>query len=327
MNPLLMLSILISFLVTLFALPFWIRKAKELGLVWENMNKYGHPKNLIGSGGLMVVLGFLIGVLGYVAVNTFSFGATENLLKIFVVLLSILLVAGIALIDDLFGWKRGGLSKRSRIIITLICAIPLMAINAGESELLGIQLGILYPLFLIPIGVVGATTTYNFLAGFNGLEASQGIIILSALAFVTYQTGNSWLSVITLCMVASLIAFYIFNKFPAKVLPGDVLTYPVGAMIAIIAILGNIEKIAIFFFIPYIIEVGLKSRGKFEKSSFARPNEDGSLELKYSKIYGMTHLSLFILKKFKKKVYEKDVVYLINAFQLLVIVIGLLLFL
>jgi len=60
---------------------------------------------------------------------------------------------------------------------------------------------------------------------------------------------------------------------------------------------------------------------------FANPNPDKSLELKYSKIYGLTHLSIYILKKFKKKVYEKEVVYLINLFQILIMSIGYLLLL
>ena len=63
-------------------------------------------------------------------------------------------------------------------------------------------------------------------------------------------------------MVGALIGFYIYNKFPAKVFPGDILTYSVGALIAGMAILGNFEKIAVFVFIPYIIETILKSRGK-----------------------------------------------------------------
>ncbi len=125
-------------------------------------------------------------------------------------------------------------------------------------------------------------------------------------------------------MVGSLFAFYLFNKHPAKVFPGDILTYSVGALIAIIAILGNIEKIAIFFFIPYIIEVILKSRGKLKKHSFGKLNIDGSLELPYKKIYGLEHLSILILKKIKpsKKVYEKEVVYLIHFFQIIVIILG-----
>ncbi|MDZ4226763.1 MAG: hypothetical protein U1B79_01490, partial [Candidatus Pacearchaeota archaeon] len=68
---LLLLSLAISFFLTFFTLPFWIRKAKGVGLVWEDMNKPGHPKNVAGSGGIVVVLAFVVGVLYYVAVRTF----------------------------------------------------------------------------------------------------------------------------------------------------------------------------------------------------------------------------------------------------------------
>jgi UDP-N-acetylglucosamine--dolichyl-phosphate N-acetylglucosaminephosphotransferase len=152
--------------------------------------------------------------------------------------------------------------------------------------------------------------------------------MLSALAIATYVTGNSWLSVVALCIVASLIAFYIFNVNPAKIFPGDVLTYTIGASIAVIAILGDSEKIALFFFIPYFIEMVLKLRGKLKKQSFGKPNRDGTLEMPYDKIYGLEHLAIFLLKKIKpsKKVYENDVVYLINGFQLVVIILGFVIF-
>ena len=130
-------------------------------------------------------------------------------------------------------------------------------------------------------------------------------------------------------MVSSLLAFYFFNKNPSKIFPGDIMTYSVGALIASITIIGNIEKIAVFFFIPYIIEVILKLRGKLKKHSFAKVKEDGSLDEPYEKIYGVEHLAIRILKKIKSsgKVYENEVVYIINGFQALVIVIGILLFL
>jgi UDP-N-acetylglucosamine--dolichyl-phosphate N-acetylglucosaminephosphotransferase len=330
MEILLVLIILMSFLSTLLIMPIWIKKAKQIGLIWEDMNKLPLEKNVAGSGGIIVILGAMLGIFLYIALQTFYFGSMDGvLINIFAVICSMLLVGGIGFIDDLFGWKRGGLSIRSRIILVLFSAVPLMIINAGESTIFGISFGIIYPLVIIPLGILGATTTYNFLAGFNGLESSQGIIILSALAFVTYITGNSWLSVIALCMVASLLAFYIFNKNPAKVFPGDVLTYAVGILIAITAIMGNIEKITLFFFIPYILEMILKSRGKLKKHSFGIPNTDGSLEMPYDKIYGLEHLAIKILQKIKpsKKAYESEVVWLINGFQILIILIGMLFFL
>ena len=123
-------------------------------------------------------------------------------------------------------------------------------------------------------------------------------------------------------------AFYIYNKNPSEIFPGDILTYSIGSVIACVAILGNIEKIAIFFFVPYIIETILKSRGKLKKESFAKTNKDETLEMPYEKIYSLTHLALFILKKVKPsgKVYEREVVRLVNGFQIAIIILGFALF-
>ncbi len=330
MEPILLITVFVSFFCTFLAMPYWIRKARQIGLVWEDMNKLHHPKNIAGSGGLIVVFGFLLGVLLYIAIRTFYFHDGSEITGYLFAILSVLLISSIVgIVDDLFGWQKGGLSIKTRLILMFFAAIPLMVINAGESSVLGVELGLLFPLIVIPLGIVGATTTFNFLAGYNGLEAGQGIIILSALTFVTYITGNSWLSVVALCMVVALIAFFIFNKYPAKVFPGDIMTYAIGALIACIAILGNIEKIALFFFIPYILETLLKLRGNLRKHSFAKVKEDGSLDMPYNKIYGLEHLAISFLKKIKsnKQVSEKEVVALIHSFQLMIIALGFLLFL
>ncbi len=327
MEPLMLLSIIASFLITFIALPIWIKKAKQEGLFGKDINK-PHKPVVAEGGGFVVLGGAAIGILLYIAFNTFRFGKTDTLISIFA-LLSVLFISSIVgIVDDFLGWKKG-LNKWVRILLVLFAAVPLMAINAGTSTISGINLGLLYPLIIIPLGVVGATVTFNFLAGYNGLEASQGIILLSALAIVTFLVGSSWLSVLALCMVAALLGFLVFNMYPAKIFPGDVMTYAVGAMIASIAILGNIEKIALFFFIPYILETILKARGKLKKESFAKVNEDGSLEMPYEKVYGLEHLAIKVLKKIKPsgKAYEKEVVWVINIFQIIIIALGFWIFL
>jgi len=331
MEVLLFLSILLSFLVAVLVLPKWIKKSKITGLLWEDMNKFGHPRNVASSGGVVVVLAFVLGVLFYVAIRTFVMNGDGVTLEIFALLGVILILAIVGLTDDILGWKHGGLSVRFRIFLALMASIPLVVINAGHHVInipfLGpISIGLFYSLILIPLGIAGAATTYNFLAGFNGLEAGLGIIILSFLSFVAYATGSTWLAIVGLCMVAALIGFYIYNKFPAKVFPGDSLTYAVGALIAGMAILGNFERIALFVVILYFIEIGLKSRGKLKKYSFGIPDKEGNLKLPFRKIYGLTHLSIFILGKFKKKVQEKDVVYLIFIGQILICLLVLLIF-
>jgi len=329
MELLLIIPLLVAFFVTFLILPAWIKRAKKFGLVGSDMNKY-KKTSVAEAGGIAVITGFVLSVLLYIAIKTFYIKSNENVIEIFALLVSILMLAFIGLMDGLLGWKIG-LRKRFRIILCLFAAVPLMVINAGYSAVLlpivgHINLGLIYPLILVPIAIVGTSTTFNFLAGFNGLESSQGILILSGLSMVAYFTGYPWLTLVGFCMVLSLMAFWIFNKVPAKAFPGDVLTYPVGGMIAIIAILGNMEKIAIFFFIPYIIEVILKLKGRLVKQSFGKPNKDDSLEMPYNKIYGLEHFSIWFLKKFNDKVYERNVVVFINIIQIAIILLGFLIF-
>ncbi|MBS3124564.1 hypothetical protein J4437_08115 [Candidatus Woesearchaeota archaeon] len=51
---LLSVSILISFLLTIMFLPKWIRKCRQIDMLWEDMNKYGYPKNIAASGGIIL---------------------------------------------------------------------------------------------------------------------------------------------------------------------------------------------------------------------------------------------------------------------------------
>src|SRR3989344_3157394 len=200
MESLLVIPFVISFLVVLFSTNFWIRKAHQIGLIWDDVHKKNRNK-VPGSGGIVVVLGFLAGVLSYIAINTFYFDSTQNLIQILALLASVLMVSGVGFIDDLLGWQHGGLSVRSRLVLVTFTAVPLMVINAGTSTIMGINVGLIYPLILIPLGIVGASTTFNMLAGYNGLESSQGILILTALSGVTYFTGARWLSLISLLLV------------------------------------------------------------------------------------------------------------------------------
>lgn len=325
----LLLPFTVSFLITLFLLPKWIIRAREEGLIGKDMNK-NYELEVVESGGITVVLGFLIGILLYIALKTFYFKTSANLIEAFALITTVLIIAGIGLTDTILGWKRG-LSKRLRIMLVIFSAVPLMVINAGENivslPFIGmVDFGMIYLFIIIPIGIAGAATTFNFLAGLNGLEAGQGIILLSALTIVSYFTGNSWLSVILLCMIASLLAFLLYNFYPAKVFPGDVMTYSVGGLIAIVAILGNFERIAVFFFIPYILELVLKSRGKLIKQSFGKPTKSGELDLPYDKLYSLTHVSMLALKKMNIRSTERNSTLLIWAFQVAIIIIGFILF-
>jgi len=312
-------SIFLSFCITFLILPYWIRRAHNANLIGPDVHKKEKTKTA-ELGGLCVIAGFMVSILFFIATKIFIAEQKENLLYIFATLTAILIATIIGFVDDILGWKIG-LRARYKVVLTFFIALPIVVINVGQNSMnfpfLGIiGLGILYPLVVVPIAIVGASNGFNMIAGYNGLEAGMGAILLLTLSILTYITGNTYLSLLGACMTAALLAFYFYNKYPARIFPGDTLTYPVGALIAIIAILGNIEKYALILFIPYFLELLLKARGKLVKESFAKVKEDGTLENQYEKWYGLEHVVIALIKRIKGNVTEKEVVYALFGFQL-----------
>ncbi len=304
------LCVLVSFLATWVVARKWIRKAPEIGLLGFDMNKPGMPK-VAEMGGICVVFGFVLGILIYIGLMTFYLHM-QDYVAILAVLATILSMCIIGMMDDLLGWKKG-LRQWQKPIFTLFAAMPMMVINAGHSTMnlpiIGVvDWGIMYPLLIVPIGIVGASNAYNMVAGYNGLEAGMGVIILSTLGYFAFINAKQSAMMLAICMVCALMAFLYFNWYPAKVFPGDTMTYSVGALAACVAILGDMEKIAVVLFLPYAFDFIIQATGGFRKEAFAKVNEDASLEKPYKGLYHLTHLAIVVLMQLKSKVYERDVV-------------------
>lgn len=317
-------TLLISFFVCLIITPYWIKRAREHGLTGKDMHKKeGKAAEL---GGLPVICGFLAGLLVYVAIDVFVLkGSGWHIQFIFAAISAVLIATIVGLVDDILGWKIG-IRQYQKVLLTISIVFPIMVVNAGHSEMMipffgEINFGLIYPLLIVPIAIIGATNGFNMIGGYNGLEAGMGAIILATLGFLAWRAGPSWVAVIAFCMVAALLAFLVYNRYPSMVFPGDTLTYAVGALIAIVAIYGNIEKFALIIFIPYYIEFILKARGKMQKESFGKLLNDGSLEKPYKKYYGLEHIIIDLIKKIKKKAYEWEVVASLVFIQLIVSVI------
>ena len=316
-----MLIPILSFAIVLFIMPYWIKRAKMEGLAGKDVHKM--EKTVVAEGGGIVVLfAFTVGVLVYVGSQTITGTAKINTTLLFALLNTVFIATFAGFIDDILGWKRG-LNYSIRILMIGFAAVPLMVIEAGQSIIFDVSIGIWYPLIVIPIAVVGATTTFNFIAGYNGLEAGMGIITLTGMGYACFHYQKIWLMMVCFIMVAALLGFLWFNKYPAKVFPGDSLTYAVGALCACIAIMANIEKLAITFFALYGVETVLKLRGKLKKESFANIEANGYLSLPYSSIYGLEHL---VIKMIGQRATEKKVVFLLWVGQILIVMFGLYLF-
>ncbi len=320
MDYLLLTCFALSFIVTYLLTPYWIRAAYKVKLTGRDMNKYDKPE-AAEIGGLPVNAGFFAGVLAYIALRTFYLGQDAKLIPILAVMSTALIIVVVGMLDDILGWKIG-LKKWQKPLFTSIAALPIMVVNAGESTMVlplfgAVDLGILYPLVIIPLGITGAANGFNMLAGYNGLESGMGIIILSVLGFVAWQSGSGWVTMLALSMAFALLAFLKYNWYPAKIFPGDTLTYSVGALIASVAILANAEKIALILFSLYFVEFILKARTGFEEECYGAPNKDGTLEPP-AETASLTHIILKL-----KISSEQDVVLAILGLQSLLTIVAL----
>lgn len=323
------LHFIVAFLLCFGLTKWWIKVAKKNELEGRDMNKYNKPL-VAESGGIAVVVSIVLTTMLYVFFKTFVLKTEIHVIETLSLIITLLLASFIGFIDDILGWKKG-IKGWIKILMTVPIAIPLMVINAGQHMMSvpfigNVDFGLFYPLLIVLFAVVGATNGVNLLAGYNGLEASLGAIIFVALGIISLLTGQLWLALIAGIIILALLAFFIFNKFPAKIFPGDSLTYSIGALIACFAILGNMERLALLMFIPFIIEGILKARSKFKAENFGKVNKDNSLEPPYKKTYSLTHVTLKLLKKIKpsKKVYEQDVVWFLAIIEIILAVLAIL---
>lgn len=313
-----MISIIISATVTFFITPYFIRFLRDAGIVGFDLQKKNRPK-VTTSGGICVAFGVLAGLLSYIGLQTFIYGLDVWLFPLLAVTSSVLIVMFVGFLDDLNvklyteNTKEGrdiriGLPQWLKPLLTLPAAIPLMAISAGTTSMIvpffgKVDFGIIYPLLLIPLGVIGASNAVNMLAGFNGLETGMGSVYFLGLGIFALLNGRNTGAVIFLITFAALVGFIRYNWYPARILPGDSLTYLLGALVASGVIIGNMEKAGIIIMLPFIIEFILKLRVKFKASCLGKLREDGKLDPLYGKkIYSWTHLIMNLRPMTEKQV-------------------------
>ncbi len=298
--------IAVAFLATLFSIPYFLRFFNGIGIIGTDQQKVGKPV-VASAGGMPVVFGFFLSSMIFIALNTFFF---QNALKVdffLAAVLSIFVISLIGFFDDMNVKKsvsknasdstdyRVGLPQWSKPLLVLPAAVPLMALSVGVSTLAlpligNVDFGIFYSLLLVPIAIVCVSNATNMLAGLNGLEAGLMVVAGSTLGAFLISVGEFEAAAIALIGVASLLAFLFFNWAPARMLPGDSLTYFAGAVFASAVVIGNVEKFGMIIFAPWIAEAFLKLRGRFNVRSYGDLQPDGTVKAPYSKIYSLTHV-------------------------------------
>ncbi|MCL4365235.1 MAG: hypothetical protein M1569_01030 [Candidatus Marsarchaeota archaeon] len=324
----------ISLIVTLITTKFLMSYFYDAGVIAEDRNKKKTVR-IPSSGGLAVALGIIVGMLSYTFGARFIFTSALSVSRLLAVALSIILIAFVGFLDDINVKAtrvqstdrkdiRKGLKQWQKPILTLLGALPLMAINAGVHQIsvpfLGtVTLGYIYPLIVIPLAVVFVSNSVNLLGGFDGLQ--PGMTLMASLGMLVYSLfyGNYMGFLLSALLFVSILMFTPFNTYPARIMPGDSFTYTAGGAMVAIMVMGNAEIFGIIIFIPWIIEFFLHLRKRFNVTDLGIRRKDGTFRAPYGgRIYSLTHAVMNM-----RRLREYEVTAYLVAFEAFFVILGL----
>ena len=279
----------------------YMRKKKHTGIDVHKLKKI----EVAESGGLGIIAGITTGtVLGIILFPSLG-------LPLLSFVLSILIGGIIGYIDDM-----KPLSAKIKPILIAGAGLPIILLQTYVPYLqlpfVGhARLFIVYPL-LVLLGFSVASNAVNMLDIYNGSMPVTTSIVIGTLLIVSIISQNVIGIVLTLITLGTLLGYYKYNKYPAKVFSGDTGSLAVGSAITAIAVLARLEIIAVIAMIPFIINSyeiiasvgGLKERREM-KNRPIRLRPDGKLEVTEHKKAPVTLARLVLVKE---PLYEYEVV-------------------
>ena len=240
--------------------PYLAGRLRRTGITGRDIHKPEQPE-VAEMGGLAILIGVTVPLL-----LTQNPGISE-------VLVVFLLFGLVGIIDDLTN-----LRQLHKVLLSLLVAAPVAFFGVPSwVDILGyrLNLGVLYPLIAV-LFVVGSANLVNLLAGFNGLEIGTSAIALGFLAAVTDGPAR----LVALTGLGASLGFLWWNKYPARIFPGDTGTLSMGALIGLVGIIGKVEVYAAILLIPHFIDFVIKAlRVRFgvRKHGRTRVLSDGTL--------------------------------------------------
>ncbi|XP_073825393.1 alg7 dolichyl-phosphate N-acetylglucosaminephosphotransferase [Musca autumnalis] len=193
----------------------------------------------------------------------------EEFVELIVALLSICCMILLGFADDVLD-----LRWRHKLLLPTIATLPLLMVyyvNYNSTTIImpnfvrgifgySVDIGILYYIYMGMLAVF-CTNAINILAGINGLEVGQSLIISASILIFNaielclgHQVDCHKFSVyLMLPFLAVSLALWKYNKYPSQVFVGDTFCYFAGMTFAVVGILGHFSKTLILFFLPQII--------------------------------------------------------------------------
>lgn len=258
---------IISLIATIILTPLIGKFNKEHGLFGIDLHKIERFE-IPEAGGIAILL-------GTIPIFILYFLITYDL-TILMFILPVTIIGVVGFIDDVYN-----IPQSIKTLACLLGGLPLLFFVKNSSLnfiLFKVDIKNLFYL-AIPIGITAASNLTNILAGFNGEEVGLGFISSLSLSICIFLMGDIKTSIYLLTFTMAFLAFLMYNKYPAKIFPGDTGTLIVGAVIASFSIIKKIEIIGVILLLPQILEFLFKSIRRFGNKKYGptRVDKEGIL--------------------------------------------------
>jgi len=285
---------IISFIFTLVLTPIIGKFNKNHGVFGVDLHKIQRFE-IPEAGGISLISGTIpIFILYYLLAHDAS---------VLMFIFPVTIIGVVGLVDDLYN-----IPQSLKTVACLLGGVPLLFFLNGTTLdliLFKINIGLLYYI-IIPIGITAASNLTNLLAGFNGEEIGLGVISTLSLSICIFLLGDLKTSIYLLTFTLSFLAFLVYNKYPAKIFPGDTGTLIVGAIIASFSIIKHIEILGVILLIPQIMEFLFKSVRRFGGKKYGPTKIDSQ-----GILHPQNYLSVANLLTSHFKLTEKNLVLII----------------
>jgi UDP-N-acetylglucosamine--dolichyl-phosphate N-acetylglucosaminephosphotransferase len=235
----------VTFVVTFAVTPIVAKAMKQRGITGKDVHKLSKTE-VPEMCGLAVIIGLVIGTVAYVVV-------WPGVIREAAAFVGTVLIAGaIGIIDDLHP-----LGARSKPALTALACIPILVLGTyvpyAEIPLVGlVRFTIVYPI-LIPVAIAVTSNSINMMDVMNGAMPGTVAIISLTIVGLLLWSGDTRTATLASILLAAMLAYYYFNRFPAKVFGGDTGSLSVGAALGALAIFGRIEAVTVVALIPQIM--------------------------------------------------------------------------
>ena len=256
------MSFAITVVVGFFLIPA-LRRAKagqsirEDGPVWHN-KKQGTPT----MGGIMFIIGIAVACLA----AGLSELAKGNLTHIYIFLFS-LAYAAIGFYDDfeklkkkqnlgLKAWHKFSLQLAVAVLFILLMRLTGNLTPSLYIPFFNVSFPVPEPIYYVFVAfvAVGTVNSVNITDGADGLAAGVTIPVAVCFAAVSFTRSLTAPGLFAAGLAGGLIAFLIFNFYPAKVFMGDTGAQFLGGAVCAIAFVNDMPLILIPLGIVYFIE-------------------------------------------------------------------------